>query len=238
MKKLIKKQDIRESYNSTIFTGIYKKNVWGGIKGEFFSGPGSHNAYIEGYANVIADFIKKNDVYDIVEIGCGDFNVSNSILNKLNSVKHIYSYVGYDVVKPLVSRNNFIFGSSAVRFICKDSSTGKIKGGDLLLIRQVLQHLNNNSIKQIVQKFKNYRYIIVTEHQASEKYGNLIKPNIDQPAGESIRLRFKSAVYLDKDPYNCNVDSKIFEIPQWIYGMEAFINTYLIVNNLSALGKP
>ena len=90
--------------------------------------------------------------------------------------------------------------------------------------------LNNKSIKQIVDKFKNYKYVIVTEHQPSEKYGDTIKPNIDQISSAENRLRFKSAVYLEKSPFNCKINSKLFSILEWVYGLEAYINTYLISN--------
>lgn len=230
MKATNKKKNFRELYNSTIFSNIYKKNSWGGKKGEFYSGAGSHNPYIDDYAKVVADFITLNNVHDVVEIGCGDFNVSNIILNKLSSSGHGYAYTGYDVVKPLITRNTSIYGSSAVKFVCKDSCVGTIKKGELLIIRQVLQHLNNKSIKQIVNKFKNYKYIIFTEHQPADKYGSIIKPNIDQSSSAESRLRLRSAVYLDRPPFNCKIDSKLFSILEWVYGMEAFINTYLIKN--------
>lgn len=229
MKPKSSKKNFRESYNSTIFSNIYKKNAWGGKKGEFFSGTGSHNIHIDGYTNLMADFILENKVHSIVEIGCGDFNVSRGILDKLGDTD--FTYIGYDVVKPLITRNNTLFGSPQIKFVYKDSSAGTIKSGDLLIIRQVLQHLNNNSIKQIVNKFKNYRYVIFTEHQPSEKYEETIKPNIDQNTGVSIRLRYKSGVYLDKDPFNCNIHSKIYCIPESFYGIEAFINTFLITND-------
>jgi SAM-dependent methyltransferase len=231
MKTLSKKTDFKALYNSTIFSNIYKKNSWGGKKGEFYSGTGSHNYSIPGYSKVVSDFILKNEVFEIIEIGCGDFVVSNTMIKALDDAKYDYAYTGYDVVKPLIARNKKLFGSSKVNFICKDSCTGLIKAGDLLIIRQVLQHLNNRSIQQIVNKFKNYKYIIFTEHQASEKYGDLIVPNLDQSTGVSIRLRFKSGVYLEKAPYNCEIDSKLFEISQPIYGLHAFINTFLIITN-------
>jgi hypothetical protein len=230
MKATTKKQALKESYNSTIFSRIYQKNGWGGKKGEFYSGPGSHNYYIKEYTKLVADFVSENDIHSIVEIGCGDFNVSNGILNLLEVVNHDYTYTGYDVVKPLITRNLSLYGSAKVNFIRKDSCTGTIKSGDLLIIRQVLQHLNNKSIGQIVAKFKNYKYIIFTEHQASEKYGNDIIPNKDQQTGVSIRLRVKSGVYLGKEPFNCRIDSQLFTIPQMIYGLEANINTFLITN--------
>jgi hypothetical protein len=221
-----------ETYNSTIFTKIYKNNLWGGAKGEYFSGPGSHNKFISSYANIITEFILRNKVKSIIEIGCGDFNVSGVILRGLDLEGYLYSYTGYDVVKPLIIKNKLLYTSSKIDFSYKDACTGHIKPGDLLIIRQVLQHLNNKSIKQIVSKFRNYKYIIFSEHQASEIHGDALIPNLDKKTNESIRLESRSGVYLDKDPFNCNIDSLIYSIPERIFGLEAAINTYLIKNEL------
>lgn len=230
MKPKPKKKDFKALYNSTIFGRVYKKNMWGGKRGEFFSGPGSHNSSIKGYTDMVAKFVRDNNVETIVEIGCGDFKVTTAILKNLDDAKYEYHYIGYDVVKPLIAHNKSLYGSKKVDFICKDSCVGKIKSGDLLIIRQVLQHLNNKSIKQIIEKFANYKYILFTEHQASDIYGDTITPNQDQATGRGIRLRFGSGVYLEKPPFDCKIEAKVYSFMQWAYDIEAFINTYLIKN--------
>jgi hypothetical protein len=215
-------------YNSTIFEIIYEINAWGGKKGEFYSGTGSHNPEILGYAKIVANFIEHYNINQIVEIGCGDFNVTNTILDLVDQKNKDYTYIGYDVVKPLIERNKKMYESPKIKFKCKDSCTGIIKGGDLLIIRQVMQHLNNKSIMQIVEKFKNYKYIIFTEHQLSEKYNDTTVPNNDKNTDAATRLHFKSGVYLEKAPFNCTVHSKLYSFPEPINEIEASINTYLI----------
>ena len=219
------------SYNSTIFNIIYEINAWGGEKGEFYSGSGSYNEQISGYAKTVYEFILENDIRKIIEIGCGDFNVTNKILELLDSVQYDFKYIGYDVVKPLIKRNISNYSSSKINFVCKDSCTGIIKAGDLLIIRQVLQHLSNKSIKQITDKFKNYKYIIVSEHQFADKYEKIIIPNKDKKTDHGTRIDINSSVYLDKEPFNCKINTRIFSIslPENPYELESVINTYLIV---------
>jgi hypothetical protein len=236
MKKNNNKIRNKPLYNSTIFTEVYKKNLWGGKKGEFYSGTGSHNPQIQGYAKMVSEFIQKNDIINIIEIGCGDFNVSRSIISLLDDGKYMYSYHGYDVVKPLTERNKALFGSPKVKFTCKDSSTGNIASGDLLIIRQVLQHLNNKSIKKIVEKFKNYTFILVSEHQVSQKYGDVIIPNKDKKTDAANRIQFRSGVYLDKEPFNCIIDSLAYVIQEPLFGFEAYINTFLLYGNPTSHG--
>lgn len=213
--------------NTEIFTEIYKNNMWGGEEGEFWSGSGSHNEQIDGYAIIIASFIKQNNINQIIEIGCGDFYVTKNVLAHLNETKHNYNYVGYDIVKDLISKNKMQFESQNVKFFCKDSCTQNILSGELLIIRQVLQHLDNESIEKIVNKFNNYKFIIVTEHQPSVKEGIIY--NKDKVTDGNIRLESLSGIYLEYEPFNCKIDSLLYAIEESVYGIEASINTYLII---------
>ncbi len=230
MKKLLSKIARKILPNSIIFSTIYKKNKWGGEKGEFFSGAGSYNPNIDGYVNIIVAFIIEKKIKKIVEIGCGDFFVTNKILSHLKDQDYSFTYTGYDVVESLIERNNKVFSSANIQFICNNPSKDNTVFGELLLIRQVLQHLSNKRIKRIVDTFNKYKYIIVTEHQPSSEYGTKIIPNIDQSTGGGIRTKNLSGVYLEKEPFNCQIDSLLYSFPENADGLNLFINTYLINN--------
>jgi hypothetical protein len=217
--------------HSAIFTSIYSKNIWGGEKKSYYSGPGSHNEFINGYSETAAKFILDNKIEKIVEIGCGDFNVSKILLQNLDMANYNYSYVGYDVVEPLIMLNKTKHATSKIDFKCKNACNEKLAGGDLLIIRQVLQHLNNKSILKIVKKFISFKYILLTEHQPSNIY-NCIHPNIDKRTGASTRLQSCSGVYIEQAPFNCKIESLIYSIPEQSYDYEANINTYLIKGEL------
>jgi hypothetical protein len=228
MHTLKNRKNFRENYNSTIFTKIYKTNGWGGKHGELYSGSGSYNEMINGYVKSVSEFAIKYQLKDIVELGCGDFNVSGKILKYLDEAGFMYNYTGYDVVKPLIKKNNELFGNDKIKFFCKDGSSGIIKPGGILIIRQVLQHLNNRAIYQITKKFDNYSYIVVSEHQPSERYAGSIKPNIDKQTNGSIRLPMHSGVYLDKSPFNCTILELLNSIPESVHGRDAAINTFIV----------
>jgi len=225
------KKPSKHHSNAAIFGAIYEDNAWGGEKGEFYSGPGSHNPFITAYAKTVYAFILKHDIHEIIEIGCGDFNVTNKVLELLNEERYNFQYLGYDVVKPLIERNISNYASSKINFECKDPCINVIKTGDLLIIRQVLQHLSNRSIKKIVSQFKNYKYIIVSEHQFADKYENMIVPNRDMETSKGIRLEIGSGLYLDKEPFNCKIVDRIFsfQIPASRYRLETAVNTCLII---------
>ena len=100
--------------NNQIFSRIYQRNEWGGSTGEFYSGPGSYEAPVEEYAALVRKFIRENEIDSIVDLGCGDFSVGRRI------VSSGLRYVGVDVVKPLVDRNNQMFRSYDISFECLD----------------------------------------------------------------------------------------------------------------------
>lgn len=217
-----------EVHHEQIFTQIYENNIWGGSKGEFYSGSGSYSKYIDEYAGIISHFIIQNNLNKIVEIGCGDFNVTKNITDYLDKKQFDYYYTGYDIVKDLIKRNKNIYNTQRINFILKNGIDSEIITGDILIIRQVLQHLDNKSIKKIITQFKKFNYVIISEHQLSKKYNNLIKPNIDKIVDGDIRIKEVSGVYLEKEPFNCNIISQIHVIPEAYKGIECYINTFLI----------
>lgn len=214
--------------NAVIFTEIYNNNAWGGQSGDYYSGEGSHNKYVFGYAEIVADFVKKNNIYKIVEIGCGDFFVTFAILKLLDTVNYKYSYTGYDVVEGLIENNISNFSSPKIKFKCLDPSLEKIPRGELLLVRQVLQHLNNDSIKNIVQKFNLFKFVLFTEHQLTDS--RFTVPNRDKITNDLTRLPYNSGVYLDLPPFNCSIDELVYSFPKLYKQLHTSINTFLIKN--------
>jgi SAM-dependent methyltransferase len=176
------------------FGEIYEKNVWGGTKGEFYSGEGSTEKYSEKYAAAIRKFIAENDVKSVVDLGCGDFRVASKFISDN------FHYTGCDVVPSLVDHLNNKFASENIEFRCVNIVEEELPDGDLCLIRQVLQHLSNAEIERILYNARKYKYLIITEHYPHPKVA--VVPNLDVPHGPDMRLHFDSAVYLDKPPFN------------------------------------
>ena len=73
-----------------------------------------------------------------------------------------------------------------------------------MIIRQVLQHLDNKSIIKILNKIKSYKYAIITEHIPK----NIFIPNIDKNIGLTTRLEFNSGINVEIEPFNFNFISK------------------------------
>lgn len=181
---------------------IYEKHLWGGKEYDFYSGIGSHDPNtINPYLDVVIDFLKsKNNQLTVCDLGCGDFNIGKHL------IPFTKNYIGVDIVESLIERNRTQFIAENLTFQCLDIAKDELPNADCVILRQVLQHLSNKEIQQIVNKLKNYKYIILTEHLPD---GEFI-PNKDIISGQGIRLKQNSGVDVLAEPFKLKIlDDKV-----------------------------
>ncbi len=207
-----------------IFREIYLENKWGGSAGTFSSGTGSTQQHAYLYAAAIKGFVRTHGVRRIVDLGCGDFQVGAQLLDAG------VDYVGVDIVPELISHNERLHAGEHVRFVCLDIAADRLPDGDLCLVRQVLQHLSNAEIRNVLANLDGYRYVLVTEHYPAPGVESL--PNRDKPSGEDIRVYDGSAVYLDKPPFNRVVSGPLLDVDAGHYLVQPGerIRTFLLEN--------
>ncbi|CCE01285.1 conserved hypothetical protein [Bradyrhizobium sp. STM 3809] len=129
-------------------------------------------------------------------MGCGDFYVGSQL------VACAGRYVGCDVVDFVIAQNKRKHPN--IEFVVCDAVTDDLPPGDVVLVRQVLQHLNNRQVAQIVPKLCNYSYAIITEHIPG--FSGFI-PNLDKAAGPDHRVNFGSGLVLTEPPFNLKADN-------------------------------
>lgn len=189
----------RESYFANkspraTFSEIYEKNVWGGKKGEFYSGEGSDQQVAQIYLSAVNRFFRDHRPLRVIDLGCGDYRVASQF------ERTGYDYVGIDVVPGLIAKHNLESANESTFFMQCDIVSDDLPDGDVCLIRQVLQHLSNDEITKIITKCRSkYDYLIITEHYPP--LGTEFVPNIDIPHGAHLRLSKNSAVCLDEPPF-------------------------------------
>src|ERR1700683_2547031 len=81
-----------------------------------------------------------NEVASIVDVGCGDWQSSRYI--SFNGAR----YSGFDIVKSLVDVNRTKFGSTSVSFDVMPDNPRRLPNADLIIMKDVLQHLTNDQI--------------------------------------------------------------------------------------------
>ena len=185
------------------FSKIYRDKLWGGVQtGEFSSGKGSHNKDVIGkYISAVGDFLKSGK-YSVVDLGCGDFNVGKELVPFANS------YIAVDIVKDLIEYNSLKFSNLDVVFCCCDIVEDELPKGDVVLIREVLQHLDNRDISTVLPKLVNgFTNIILTE---KIPVGDFM-PNKDKLTGSGPSSRFvlDSGVVLDEPPFSLKYKSRL-----------------------------
>ena len=147
------------------FTRVYEAKVWGNNHDAAYngsSGPGSSVSYNENtYIPFLKQFITKNNIKNVVDLGCGDFRCGKLIYDDLD-----VSYTGYDTYNKVVVNNTTHFSLPKYSFthleFCNNKE--KIIGGDLCILKDVIQHWTLNDIYTFLdylvdsQKFK---YILI-----------------------------------------------------------------------------
>ena len=179
--------------NTEIFSEIYNKKLWNKKSNRLFdSGTGSHEkSIVEKYSEAINSFISEQK-YVVVDLGCGDFNIAEQYY------KNCKKYYGIDVVPDLISELNKRYNNDNAEFLNLDAALDDLPDGDVILIKEVLQHLTNSDIQKIALKLNKYKYTIVTESFPF----NLAKPNLDKIKGPLSRSYRNSAVILHEHPFN------------------------------------
>lgn len=189
------------------FECIYKEKLWGDdAVSAFYSGSGSHDIkQVSPYVDHVCQFLESlPEPPDIVDLGCGDFNIGKQLVTACSN------YHGCDIVKDLINYNHQHYAQAHVQFSCLDASQDFLPEGNVLLVRQVLQHLSNEAILAICSQFQRFDFVIVTEHVPEGAY----IPNIDKPTGPDSRLRFNSGVDITAPPFavSCKDEAVICEV--------------------------
>lgn len=182
-----------------VFSRVYRNSHWGRSWGrKFFSGPGSHDPevvdpYIRSVRDFLAEFPRPPDV---VDLGCGDFHLGSQLRNLCGK------YVACDVVPELVRHNARAFAQLQVEFACLDIVEDALPGGEVVFLRQVLQHLSNQQIAKVLAKLQQYRFLVLTEHLPADPG---FEPNLDHDFGSGIRVTRNSGVVLTAPPFNLRI---------------------------------
>jgi SAM-dependent methyltransferase len=223
---------LKDSRRSTkeVFTEIYMENLWGDGRRHtdndfpFDSGPGSSESAVGPYAEFIKRFIESHHVKSVLDLGCGDFRTGSRI------VQPSFRYTGIDIVEPLIQANQAKFGKDNVQFLCLDIITDDLPDADLCLVREVLQHLSNAQIIQILQKLKKFKWVIVTEDMPGPL--GSFKANRDKPHGQHARVVSKSGIVLTEQPFNVPAVELLLEVPalRSEHGRGERIATFLVSN--------
>ncbi len=175
---------------------VYAQKLWGG-DASFYSGEGSHNTeIIQPYLETVKTFLSSFESPLLVcDLGCGDFNVGKEL------VEFTKKYIAVDIVPELIDYNKLKFQQKNLEFHCLDIAEDALPVADCIILRQVLQHLSNAEILNIVEKLSDYKLVILTEHLPNGDF----RSNVDIISGQGTRLKKGSGVDLLAAPFNLKI---------------------------------
>jgi len=136
--------------HAQVFDHIYRNDLWKGG-----SGPGSSEENTRPYRQFLHNFMRSNAVRSVVDLGCGDWQISRHM-----DWKGI-DYVGIDVSK-VVLENTRQFAAPGIEFLELNAVTGQMPAGELLIAKDVLQHWSNADVLAFLPKLASYRYALIT----------------------------------------------------------------------------
>ncbi len=205
--------------NAEVFEKIYEEKRWGtsDIKDrKYSSGDGTRDTKIvRKYVEAVTYFLSSEEgLKSGLDLGCGDFSVGVAFCDLFKD------YHAMDVAKNVIKENKAIYKSKNVRFSVLDLTSGQIPQTDVILVRQVLQHLSNTDIKKFIKNVEGkFQHLIVTESLSKSMF---FKPNKDTNTGPGIRIHKRSGVVLEKEPFNLRF-SEMEVILEEAKGRELFV---------------
>ena len=172
---------------NSLFNTIYQTNYWG-----CGSGPGSNVELTKDYVKFLQEFFKAKSIKSVVDVGCGDWQFSRTI--DFSGI----SYIGFDVASYVIEQNKKLYEKENVKFVLYDGDFAKICGADLLICKDVLQHLPNDKILNFLKILPKFKYALISN-------------DIGQRVNENILASSYRALDLTKAPFNLNA-KKVFSI--------------------------
>ena len=148
-----------------IFTNIYENNSWGCNNNAEYNGSSGPGSAVEYNRHVYIPFLKKfiidNNINNIVDLGCGDFNCGSLIYDDLDII-----YTGYDAYKKVTDYNSKHHSLPKYTFKHLDFFNRKeeIIDGELCILKDVIQHWSLDNIYNFLDyliEHKKFKYILI-----------------------------------------------------------------------------
>lgn len=180
------------------FDEVYKQGMW--QQGDALSGVGSEGPMADRYVTFVRQYALRHQLRTVFDGGCGDFAVGSRL------APHFDRYLAADVSPHIIGLNSRRYAGhewANVSFSVVNLAEDSFPDADLVLIRQVLQHLTNELIEKILRNLErsHWRRALITEDVHDPLYN--ANPNQDL-VSHTMRTRrvSGSGVFLDRPPFN------------------------------------
>tara|TARA_B100000427_G_C15300791_1_gene503948 strand:- start:39 stop:575 length:537 start_codon:yes stop_codon:yes gene_type:complete len=152
------------------------------------SGVGSEDKNTQVIQKILPRIIQKYNIKTMLDCPCGDMNYMSKILPSVN-----INYMGADIVNDLIVDNKQKYPN--YKFMQFDVVNQKLSTYDLIVMKDLLNHLSINNINKIISNIKNSgsTYLLLNNNK-QETNGNSV---LTAPFWNNINWKI--------DPWNLNV---------------------------------
>ncbi|MEO8702229.1 MAG: class I SAM-dependent methyltransferase [Kofleriaceae bacterium] len=139
------------------FDAIYTNATWGAKKGTGTSGVGSTLRSTLIYRTFLKQFLEQLEIKSVVDAGCGDWEFSQAV--DWTGI----DYKGYDIVASLIEQDTAKYGKPNIQFFKADFLETDLPKADLLISKNVLQHLSNADVMKFLPQLKKYKHVLLID---------------------------------------------------------------------------
>ncbi len=167
------------------FTAIYNSNLWGAA--DTVSGPAASLENTEALRRHLPAIFEKYAVRTLFDVPCGDFHWMKHVV-----AEYPMTYIGGDIVLPMIEANNARYGNARTSFIHFDAARDQLPQADLYLCRGLLSLLSFADGMNALRRFAESKipYILASTHKT-----NFGVANIDIKSGDFRRIDMFSAPF-------------------------------------------
>ena len=180
-----------------IFNQVYLGKQWGTSSvRKFYDGPGSDFEVNLLYISCIQRFLIEKKIETYLDLGCGTGRLSNAILEGFPQI----SYTGIDICSALIEENKSVYPDRT--FLCLDARKDNLPKADLVVVRQILQHLSREDVLAVIKNIstQKYKYVIFADSVSSSP-GNLT--NVPRPTSDLIYQDYGgTGIWYESSPFS------------------------------------
>jgi hypothetical protein len=149
------------------FTSVFKNNLFHGSESK--SGAGSTLEITHEITARLPNLLREYKIYSLLDLPCGDFNWMQKV--DLGQT----SYMGADIVLPLIKELQTNYSSAAQDFIYLNIINDVPPRVDLIFCRDLFVHLNTKQIRVALSNIKasGSTYLLTTSFEDARIYNNL-----------------------------------------------------------------
>ena len=211
-------RELSREERAGVFRDAYKNNAWGrSPRGERYYSD-SPPELTRPYREYVGDFIRRRGIRTVVDVGCGDFELSGGI--DLGDAE----YLGLDLYDELIHHTAERHGDARHHFLVCDVVEDELPLGDLCLVSMVLYLLSDRDVKSVLRKLRRYRYVLITDGQPDVPPH--LRRNVDKPTDRYTRSYHGQGFWLELPPWTLPVT----EVVSYRHPSGEVIRTVLLEN--------